>query len=195
MTQRTITFTEAVYALDEERTVNVGSLTIQPNYLIVLICSNGSGKTSVAKALNDELELNSGVAPTNYHSVLVSFEKQMELFEADYQMRNSDCTTPEEEIGITPASYLKDCDESLLPELIKGLKLEALMEKPIRTLSGGEGRKVLIAKALASKPNLIIFDTPFDALDVETRAELLKLIEDIHTVYQTPTVLIVNRPS
>ncbi len=195
MTQRTITFTEAVYALDEERTVNLGSLTIQPNDLIVLIGGNGSGKTSVAKALNDELELNSGVAPTNYHSVLVSFEKQMELFEADYQMRNSDCTTPEEEIGITPASYLKDCDESLLPELIKGLKLEPLMEKPIRTLSGGEGRKVLIAKALASKPNLIIFDTPFDALDVETRAELLKLIEDIHTVYQTPTVLIVNRPS
>ena len=80
MTQRTITFTEAVYALDEERTVNLGSLTIQPNDLIVLIGGNGSGKTSVAKALNDELELNSGVAPTNYHSVLVSFEKQMELF-------------------------------------------------------------------------------------------------------------------
>ena len=41
------------------------------------------------------------------------------------------------------------------------------MEKPIRQLSGGEGRKVLLAHALASKPNLIIFDTPFDALDVE----------------------------
>ena len=40
MTQRTITFTDAVFALDEERTVNLGSLTITPNDLIVLIGGN-----------------------------------------------------------------------------------------------------------------------------------------------------------
>lgn len=195
MTERTITFTDAVFALDEHRTVNLGSLTITPNDLIVLIGGNGSGKTSVAKALNAELKLVSGSAPENYHPVLVSFEKQMEWFEKDYEMRNSDCTTAEEEIGITPEFILKDDDQELLPKLISGLNLSQLMKKPIRQLSGGEGRKVLLAHALASKPNLIIFDTPFDALDVETRAELLKLINEIHTNYATPTVLIVNRPS
>lgn len=195
MTQRTIAFTDAVFAPDEERRIELGSLTIKPNDLIVLIGGNGSGKTSIAKALNAEIPLISGVAPDNYHPVLVSFEKQMELFEADYQMRNSDCTTAEEEIGITPRKFLKDDDQSLLPDLIKGLNLELLMDKPIRQLSGGEGRKVLIAHALASKPNLMIFDTPFDALDVETRADLLKLINEIHIKYETPTVLIVNRPS
>ena len=195
MTQRTISFTDAVFALDEERTVTLGSLTISPSDLIVLIGGNGSGKTSVAKALNAEIPLKSGVAPTNYHSVLVSFEKQMELFEADYEMRNSDCTTPEEEIGITPNLIFKNDDKETISQLVQGLGLEKLLYKPIRLLSGGEGRKVLIAHALASKPNLIIFDTPFDALDVETRAELLRLINQIHTEYQTPTVLIVNRPN
>lgn len=195
MTQRTISFTDAVFALDEERTVTLGSLTISPSDLIVLIGGNGSGKTSVAKALNAEIPLKSGVAPTNYHSVLVSFEKQMELFEADYEMRNSDCTTPEEEIGITPNLIFKDDDKETISQLVQGLGLEKLLDKPIRLLSGGEGRKVLIAHALASKPNLIIFDTPFDALDFETRAELLRLINQIHTEYQTPTVLIVNRPN
>lgn len=195
MTQRIISFTDAVFALDEERTVTLGSLTISPSDLIVLIGGNGSGKTSVAKALNAEIPLKSGVAPTNYHSVLVSFEKQMELFEADYEMRNSDCTTPEEEIGITPNLIFKDDDKETISQLVQGLGLEKLLDKPIRLLSGGEGRKVLIAHALASKPNLIIFDTPFDALDVETRAELLRLINQIHTEYQTPTVLIVNRPN
>src|SRR5574344_831623 len=189
MTQRTISFTDAVFALDEERTVTLGSLTISPSDLIVLIGGNGSGKTSIAKALNGEVPLKSGVAPTNYHPVLVSFEKQMELFEADYEMRNSDCTTPEEEIGITPNLIFKDDDKETISQLVQGLGLEKLLDKPIRLLSGGEGRKVLIAHALASKPNLIIFDTPFDALDFETRAELLRLI------YQTPTVLIVNRPN
>ena len=195
MTQRTISFTEAEFSLDEERTVSLGNITITPDDLIVLIGGNGSGKTSVAKALNGELELKSGVAPTNYHPVLVSFEKQMELFEQDYEMRNSDCTTAEEELGITPAMILKDDNKEVLPDIIKGLNLQGLLEKPIRQLSGGEGRKVLLAHALASQPNLIIFDCPFDALDIQTRADLLKLINEIHTVYKTPTVLIVNRPS
>ncbi len=119
----------------------------------------------------------------------------MELFEADYQMRNSDCTTPEEEIGITPEFIFREDDSEMIGRLIDGLNLKTLLKKPIRQLSGGEGRKVLIAHALASKPNLIIFDTPFDALDVQTRAELLTLIEKIHVEYNTPTVLIVNRPT
>ena len=180
MTQRTISFTEAEFSLDEERTVSLGNITITPDDLIVLIGGNGSGKTSVAKALNGELELKSGVAPTNYHPVLVSFEKQMELFEQDYEMRNSDCTTAEEELGITPAMILKDDNKEVLPDIIKGLNLQGLLEKPIRQLSGGEGRKVLLAHALASQPNLIIFDCPFDALDIQTRADLLKLINEIH---------------
>ena len=195
MTQRTISFTNAVFKLSDTKEIRLGSLTITPEDLIVFIGGNGSGKTSVARALNGELELYSGVVPDNYHPALVSFEKQMALFEADYEMRNSDCTTPEEEIGITPSQIFRDDDSELLKKLIKGLNLEALLDKPIRMLSGGEGRKVLLAHAIASKPNLIIFDCPFDALDVQTRESLLKLIDDIHTVYKTPTVLIVNRPS
>ena len=114
MTQRTISFTDAVFALNETKDVSIGNIKISPNDLIVLIGGNGSGKTSVAKAFNAELPLKSGVAPDNYHPTLVSFEKQMELFEADYQMRNSDCTTPDEEIGITPAKIFKDDENPLI---------------------------------------------------------------------------------
>ena len=195
MTQRTISFTDAIFKIDENRSVEIGNITIAPSDLIVLIGGNGSGKTSIAKALNGDFELSSGVAPTNYHPVLVSFEKQLELYEADYEMRNSDCTTAQEEIGITPNMIFKDDDKEVLNKLVSALKLEPLLDKSIRSLSGGEGRKVLLAHALSSKPNLIIFDTPFDALDVETRADLLNLIEQLHTDYQTPMVLIVNRPS
>ena len=195
MTQRTISFTDAIFKIDENRSVEIGNITIAPSDLIVLIGGNGSGKTSNAKALNGDFELSSGVAPTNYHPVLVSFEKQLELYEADYEMRNSDCTTAQEEIGITPNMIFKDDDKEVLNKLVSALKLEPLLDKSIRSLSGGEGRKVLLAHALSSKPNLIIFDTPFDALDVETRADLLNLIEQLHTDYQPPMVLIVNSPS
>ncbi len=193
MTSRTLTFTDATFSLTDKLNVTIGNLVIKPDSLIVLIGDNGSGKTSVARALSSRLPLIKGVAPDNYHPSLVSFEDQMKFFEDDYNMRNSDCTTAEEEQGITPNLIFREDDAEIIHKLVVGLKLEKLLDTPIRMLSGGEGRKVLLAHAIAKKPNLIVFDTPFDALDIATREELKGLIETIHKEYMTPVVLIVNR--
>ncbi len=200
MTTRTITWENALFRISKklhgkEPTANLGSVTVAPDDLIVLIGGNGSGKTSIARAFAGELELIGGSAPENYHPVLVSFEKQMKLFEDDYNMRNSDSTTAKEEIGITVADLLNSADPEIYDQVMDGMNLRALLNKPLRTLSGGEGRKALLAQALCSKPNLLVLDTPFDALDIQTRKNLLQLINDMHLRYKTPTVLIVNRPS
>jgi len=188
-----LNWNNAEYRLNDNLQVVIGDLNIKKNDLIVLIGGNGSGKTSVARALNNELKLACGSAPEKYFPALVSFEEQIKLFEEDFAMRNTDAATPEEELGITPAKLLEGAYDLYKEQLIDGLNLRPLMNTPIRMLSGGEGRKVLIAKALSSRPSLIIFDTPFDALDVATRASLKELINEIHIKYDTPTVLIVNR--
>ena len=200
MTARTISWKDAVFSITKpsygkELLAEIGSVTVAPHDLIVLIGGNGSGKTSVARAFAGDLKLKSGDAPQNYHPVLVSFEKQMQLFEDDYNMRNSDSTTQKEEIGITVSDLLENADPAIKDEVIEAMNLRLLLDKPLRQLSGGEGRKALLAQALCSKPNLMVLDTPFDALDVQTRKNLLKLINEIHIRYETPTVLIVNRPS
>lgn len=200
MTARTISWKDAVFSITKpsygkELLAEIDSVTVAPHDLIVLIGGNGSGKTSVARAFAGDLKLKSGDAPQNYHPVLVSFEKQMQLFEDDYNMRNSDSTTQKEEIGITVSDLLENADPAIKDEVIEAMNLRLLLDKPLRQLSGGEGRKALLAQALCSKPNLMVLDTPFDALDVQTRKNLLKLINEIHIRYETPTVLIVNRPS
>ncbi len=200
MTSRTIAWEDAVFKIvkksnGEELDARLGSITIAPHDLIVLIGGNGSGKTSIARAFEGELELVSGKAPENYHPVLVSFEKQMKLFEDDYNMRNSDATTTKEEIGITIRDLLENANPEIVDEVIEAMNLGLLLDKPLRQLSGGEGRKALLAQALCSRPNLLVLDTPFDALDVATRKNLLHLINEMHEKYETPTVLIVNRPS
>ncbi len=189
-----ITFDQAVFRLSDKLQVTIPSLQLRPHDLIVLIGQNGSGKSVVARAVAGELPLISGSAPQHVHAELVSFEKQQQLFEADYDMRNTDNGTAKDEIGITAADLLTGMDPKSVSEAIAALHAGLLIQRPIRTLSGGEGRRILLIKALGAKPDLLVFDTPFDALDVQTRADLLEIISYVHKNYALPIVLIVNRP-
>lgn len=189
-----LTFHNAQYPLSKYLTVTIPELHLQEHSLVVLLGQNGSGKSAIARALSGELDLGSGEAPQGIHAELVSFEKQQALFAADYELRNSDALMPGEELGILVKQLFESSELKLLNEAMAAFGVIPLLERPIRTLSGGEGRKVLLVKALSTHPDLLVLDTPFDALDQGSRRSLLEVISYIHQNYKVPIVLIVNRP-
>ena len=74
--------------------------------------------------------------------------------------------------------------------LLENLRLLALKGKPYQQLSEGEKRRVLIARALMSEPNMLILDEPCSGLDILSREQLLRVMEDIvnkgcHIIYVT----------
>lgn len=188
-----IIFEQAEFALGEKTVVRVGDLSLASDSLVVLIGGNGSGKSALARALSGKLPLIGGRVLGEPKAALVSLEQQMALLEDDYKLRNSDTTSPKEELGITAADLLDRGNPELFERVVAKLGLGTLLDTPIRLLSGGEGRKTLLAAALLSSPSLLVFDTPFDALDIQSRQMLLELITKIHTDFKIPVVLIVNR--
>lgn len=187
-------FVNAQFYLTDKLTVSIPQLQLPPHALVTLIGQNGSGKSAIARALAGELKLISGTAPQQVHAELVSFEKQQALFAADFAMRNTDTANAKEELGITGEDLLQGLDPKSVHEAVIALHAAPLLKRPIRTLSGGEGRRMLLVKALGAKPDLLVLDTPFDALDVATRQDLLEIINYVHRCYEVPIVLIVNRP-
>ncbi|MDO8186081.1 ATP-binding cassette domain-containing protein [Conexibacter sp. JD483] len=75
---------------------------------------------------------------------------------------------------------------------LRALRVEQLAERPAAALSGGEARRVHLARGLALQPDALLLDEPFAGLDAPTRAELL---HDASTLLRAPeraTLLVVH---
>lgn len=167
--------------------------TIQPNQQWMITGTNGSGKSALAAVLAGAGDIISGELEGVPARVgLVSFEAQAELIDAELKKDDADIMdvisigTPVHEI-----LYDNCADRSLAEALIEKFQLTDLLDRSFRKLSTGETRKVLLIRALSSKPDLLVLDEPFDGLDVEMHAVLQELLDKLSQT--TPMVIVLNR--
>jgi molybdate transport system ATP-binding protein len=161
---------------------------------------NGSGKSTLVRSLWGGVPLQSGAVIFDFASSdpftdpsslrgqvgYVSFETHQRLMEYEEQeeeyrayAHKGEMGTPVREViysGILGHRSLTGDDEEKLPEVAGLLGIQDLLERPVVTLSSGEVRKTLIARALMKSPRLLILDEPFDGLDGEARESLARSI-------------------
>lgn len=84
-------------------------------------------------------------------------------------------------------------DEALREELFTLFNLRPVLDKYIITLSSGELRKFQIARALFSKPRVLILDNPFIGLDAQTRDQLSDLLGRLAASWKLMIILVMSR--
>lgn len=166
---------------------------IEPDQHWMITGTNGSGKSALAAVLAGYGNKLSGELSGIPASVsLVSYEAQGELIEVERRKDDADILDVISEGTPVHEMLSAVCkDDALAEQLVEQFGLTPLLNRAFRKLSTGETRKVLLVRALTSKPDLLILDEPFDGLDAQTHEKLLAHLETLANT--VPMVLVLNR--
>lgn len=86
-------------------------------------------------------------------------------------------------------------EQRVVDNLIELLQLQALLEKPVATLSGGERQLIALARALARAPRTLLLDEPFAAMDSSLRAAVRRAVLDWASARGMTTLLVTHDAS
>ncbi|MBI5598791.1 MAG: ATP-binding cassette domain-containing protein [Deltaproteobacteria bacterium] len=79
-----------------------------------------------------------------------------------------------------------------LDKLYSGLELTHLLPRAPASLSGGEAQKVALARALAPRPEILLLDEPFSALDASLRPRLRRFLKELRQEWEIPMLMVTH---
>ena len=155
------------------------SLEIKDGELFALLGINGAGKTTTIKMLTALSIPTSGDAILNGYSVADSPDKVKEIVNVSPQETAvAGNLTVKENLEFIAGVY-GIRDRSRISDIISEFKFDEILNQKAKTLSGGWQRRLSIAMALISDPEILFLDEPTLGLDVIARRELWKIIKSL----------------
>ena len=156
------------------------ALEIEAGEIIALLGPNGAGKTSLISIICGLTTISEGKVmvsgcdiQSDYRSArsligLVPQELMLEPFE-----------TVMGTVSLSRGLFGKGSDHAYIRTLLMRLSLWEKRDSPIKELSGGMKRRVLIAKALSHEPKVLFLDEPTAGVDVDLRRDMWRLVKDL----------------
>ncbi|EPF1749712.1 molybdate ABC transporter ATP-binding protein ModF [Vibrio alginolyticus] len=154
-----------------------------------IFSADGDTGSLLGDLICDEMSPNSGEIELNGLSVAqVSLSEQQRLLERELEKDDTDFLDRIDQ-GSTVYSLIleQSQDTNLTEQLINDLDLSHLKDSGFRVLSTGETRRVMLARALATQPDLVLLDNPFTGLDIAHRAALARYL---HSLSQNVQLLV-----
>lgn len=164
------------------------SLKVQRGDCIGFVGPNGVGKTTLLNMLIGEMEPDSGTITRGTNLEMALFDQNRAQLDPDISLWES--MTGDVDLRVSGKAdqvMVRGAPRHVVGYLKDFLFDEGQMRAPVRSLSGGEKARLLLAKIMARESNLLVLDEPTNDLDVET----LDLLQELLTDYKG-TVLLVS---
>jgi zinc/manganese transport system ATP-binding protein len=179
------------------------TLVIQPGEFVTIVGPTGAGKTTLLETVNGLLP-SEGVITVDDMSLRTDGTRIRKRIGYVPQEFICDSLTPfivEDvvmmgrygKIGLLKSPTRKD--RNIVQEVMSFLSVDVLRRTPVGKLSGGQLQKVMIARALATEPEILLLDEPFSNLDMKSRSELTEKLTALNKNGLTILMVIHDRGS
>ncbi len=162
------------------------SFTLESRQVLAVIGPNGAGKTTLLKCIMNLLPWQSGCATLDGQNISrIPAKRLWRQIAYVPQLKRAGGSTVREMIVLGRSAYIglfsqpKEEDYCIAEKIMKKLSLTKLADRPCDMLSGGELQMVMIARALAAEPKIVIIDEPESNLDCHNQLRVLELIREI----------------
>ena len=160
--------------------VNNMNLSIKEGELFGLLGVNGAGKTTLIKMLTGIIKPTSGeikIMNLDYAKDLFKIKELLNISPQETAIAPN--LTVKENLDFMAGIYLLKDKEKKINELVKLFKLDKVLNKKSKNLSGGWQRKLSLAISLINEPKILFLDEPTLGLDVISRKELWNILESL----------------
>ena len=164
------------------------SFKLKPVKILGVVGPNGAGKSTLLRLLYRFYRPTTGKIKINGIDIWQLTSRQVACSIATVLQENSsDFSLTVREIvtlGRTPYSKWltnsnSESDKKIVQSSIDRLSLTKFENRHLNTLSGGERQRVMVARALAQEPDILILDEPTNHLDIRQQLEILNLLKDL----------------
>lgn len=162
---------------------------LQPGEFVYLTGKVGSGKSTFLKTIYGEADIRSGSAEVLGYNMkdirqkdIPTLRRRLGIVFQDFQLL-TDRTVYDNLRFVLRATGWKNRNETdnRIREVLAQVGMENKGYKMPNELSGGEQQRIVIARAILNKPDIILADEPTGNLDVETGRKIVELLRDICT--------------
>ncbi|WP_282096575.1 ABC-F family ATP-binding cassette domain-containing protein [Epibacterium ulvae] len=163
-------------------------LKVQRGDRVAFVGPNGTGKTTLLKMLLGEIEPDTGSIKRGTNLEVALFDQTRDQLDPDMSLWDNLTSDPSMRVsGKADQVMVRGQPKHVVGYLKEFLFDERQARAPVRSLSGGEKARLLLARLMARTSNLLVLDEPTNDLDVET----LDLLQELLDAYDG-TVLLVS---
>jgi len=176
-------------------TLDVSTLAVEAGEVLALLGPNGAGKSTLLRCLALLERPTAGVVrfhgePLDWRSAVAYRRRTTMLFQEPLLLDTTvfeNVATPLRLRGVRGPEARRRVDGWL-----ERLGISGLARRQARSLSGGEARRVSLARALVGDPELLFLDEPFSALDAPTRVSFIGELAGLLAEQPTTTVFVTH---
>ena len=176
------------------------SLLLKPGKVLVIIGPNGSGKTTIIRGITGAIPLSDGTIKFDEidlnHVSEIERAKIIGVVPQATQLPDDFSVYETVALGRTPhlgfMGRLSDTDHTIVEQAIQETAIEELRDQNLKSLSGGEQQRVILARAIAQDAPVMILDEPTSHLDLNYQLGMLSMVRNLSRAKNIAVLMVLH---